>query len=106
MIEQSREEIAGMLLGAYTSRQPVEPLTEKYDDRTGEIALIRAAVDEVAAARIAVLLLPGVGTAEDLRMAHDAGARWPGSRPTAPRPTSRSSTSARPVSSAWRRSGS
>ena len=34
VIEQSREEIAGMLLGAYTSRQPVEPLTEKYDDLT------------------------------------------------------------------------
>ena len=38
MIEQSREEIAGMLLGAYTSRQPVEPLTEKYDDLTLEDA--------------------------------------------------------------------
>ncbi len=34
VIEQLREEIAGMLLGAYTSRQPVEPLTEKYDDLT------------------------------------------------------------------------
>jgi 2-keto-4-pentenoate hydratase len=27
---QTREEIAGMLLGAYASRIPVEPLTEKY----------------------------------------------------------------------------
>lgn len=34
MIEQLREEIAGMLLGAYTSRQPVDPLTEKYDALT------------------------------------------------------------------------
>ena len=35
-----------------------------------------------------------------------AAPRWPGSRPTAPRPTSRSSTSARPVGSAWRPSAS
>jgi 4-hydroxy 2-oxovalerate aldolase len=39
-----------------------------------EISLIRAAVDEARAARIAVLLLPGVGTVEDLREARDAGA--------------------------------
>ena len=39
-------------------------------------------------AKIAVLLVPGIGTMEDLQRAHDAGARSPGSRPTAPRPTS------------------
>jgi 4-hydroxy 2-oxovalerate aldolase len=39
-----------------------------------EISLIRAAVDEARAARIAVLLLPGVGTVEDLRAAREAGA--------------------------------
>ncbi|GLW64408.1 4-hydroxy-2-oxovalerate aldolase [Actinomadura rubrobrunea] len=39
-----------------------------------EIKLIAAAVDEAKTARIAVLLLPGVGTVEDLRRAHDAGA--------------------------------
>ena len=39
-----------------------------------EIKLIAAAVDEATTARVAVLLLPGVGTVEDLRQAHDAGA--------------------------------
>ena len=39
-----------------------------------EISLIRAAVDEAQAARIAVLLIPGVGTVEDLREAQEAGA--------------------------------
>jgi 4-hydroxy 2-oxovalerate aldolase len=39
-----------------------------------EISLIRAAVDEARAARIAVLLLPGVGTVDDLREARQAGA--------------------------------
>jgi len=29
--QQTREDIAGMLLGAYSSRTPVEPLTGKYD---------------------------------------------------------------------------
>jgi 4-hydroxy 2-oxovalerate aldolase len=39
-----------------------------------ETALIRAAVAEAERARIAVLLLPGVGTVEDLRRAREAGA--------------------------------
>jgi len=42
--------------------------------RTDEIKLIAAAEDEARHARIAVLLLPGVGTVEDLHRAHDAGA--------------------------------
>ena len=29
--QQTREKIAGMLLGAYSSRKPVEPLTGQYD---------------------------------------------------------------------------
>src|SRR6202044_1337345 len=39
-----------------------------------DIALVRAAVDEATRAKIAVLLLPGVGTVEDLRQAREAGA--------------------------------
>jgi 4-hydroxy 2-oxovalerate aldolase len=41
---------------------------------TDELRLIEAAVEEARRARIAVLLLPGVGTAEDLREAALAGA--------------------------------
>jgi 4-hydroxy 2-oxovalerate aldolase len=42
--------------------------------KVDEFDLIAAAVDESARARIAVLLLPGVGTIEHLRHAHDVGA--------------------------------
>ncbi|OLE29650.1 MAG: 4-hydroxy-2-oxovalerate aldolase [Actinobacteria bacterium 13_1_20CM_3_71_11] len=42
--------------------------------RVDELDLIAAAVDEARTARIAVLLLPGVGTIEHLRKAHGAGA--------------------------------
>ena len=42
---------------------------------TDELELIRAAVDTVERARIAVLLLPGLGTIHDLEAAHDAGAQ-------------------------------
>jgi 4-hydroxy 2-oxovalerate aldolase len=41
---------------------------------TDEIRLVAAAVDEAARAKIAVLILPGVGTVDDLRNAYDAGA--------------------------------
>ncbi|WP_406350371.1 4-hydroxy-2-oxovalerate aldolase [Streptomyces sp. NBC_00658] len=41
---------------------------------TDEIELVEAAVAEARQARIAVLLLPGLGTVEDLHRAHDAGA--------------------------------
>jgi 4-hydroxy 2-oxovalerate aldolase len=40
-----------------------------------ELALIAAAVDEAGEARIACLLLPGVGTIDDMRAAAAAGAR-------------------------------
>jgi 4-hydroxy 2-oxovalerate aldolase len=39
-----------------------------------ELSLIAAAADEVRSARIAVLLLPGLGTGEDMRAAAHAGA--------------------------------
>ncbi|MGH3745938.1 MAG: hypothetical protein ACRDT8_00905, partial [Micromonosporaceae bacterium] len=39
-----------------------------------EIQLVAAAAEEATQAKIAVLLLPGVGTVEDLRKAHSAGA--------------------------------
>jgi len=42
--------------------------------RTDEMTLIRAAAEEARQAQIAVLLVPGIGTADDLRRAHDAGA--------------------------------
>ena len=41
---------------------------------TDDITLVRAAVDEAKRARIAVLLLPGLGTVADLKAAADAGA--------------------------------
>jgi 4-hydroxy 2-oxovalerate aldolase len=42
--------------------------------RQDEIELIAAAVDEATQAQIAVLLLPGLGTVEDLKHAHGVGA--------------------------------
>lgn len=40
-----------------------------------ELDLIRAAVDETKQSKIAVLMLPGLGTIDDLNRAYDAGAR-------------------------------
>jgi 4-hydroxy 2-oxovalerate aldolase len=42
---------------------------------TNEMSLIRAAVEEARQARIAVLMVPGIGTKQDLRLAAEAGAR-------------------------------
>ncbi|MCX6499390.1 MAG: 4-hydroxy-2-oxovalerate aldolase [Arthrobacter sp.] len=41
---------------------------------TPELDLVRAAVDEARNAKIAVLMLPGLGTIHDLNQAHEAGA--------------------------------
>jgi 4-hydroxy 2-oxovalerate aldolase len=41
---------------------------------TPELDLVRAAVDEAKQAKIAVLMLPGLGTIQDLNQAHNAGA--------------------------------
>jgi 4-hydroxy 2-oxovalerate aldolase len=40
---------------------------------TDELTLIRAAVEEARQARIAALMLPGVGTTDDIRAVHDLG---------------------------------
>ncbi len=42
--------------------------------KVDELQLIRAAVDEATQAKIAVLMLPGLGTVHDLRLAREAGA--------------------------------
>jgi 4-hydroxy 2-oxovalerate aldolase len=42
---------------------------------TNEMNLVKAAVEEAAQARIAVLMVPGIGTKKDLRLAAEAGAR-------------------------------
>jgi 2-keto-4-pentenoate hydratase len=56
MIPQTREEIAGALLGAYASREPIDPLTEQYADLTVEdsyeIQLLQVARWVAAGARV------------------------------------------------------
>lgn len=42
--------------------------------RVDELALLRAAAEEVDQARLAILLLPGIGVASDLHEVHDIGA--------------------------------
>lgn len=71
-----------------------------------ELRLIAAAREEATQARIAVLLVPGIGTVDDLRRAHDAGAEIVRVATTAPRPTSARSASGSPGTWAWRPSGS
>ncbi|MDT4942845.1 MAG: 4-hydroxy 2-oxovalerate aldolase [Pseudonocardiales bacterium] len=42
--------------------------------KVSDIVLVRAAAEEAKKAKIAILLVPGIGTMEDLRNAHEAGA--------------------------------
>ena len=56
MIQQTREEIAGMLLGAYSTREPVEPPTGRYEGLTVDdayaIQLLQVAHWRAAGARV------------------------------------------------------
>ena len=56
MRQETREEIAGVLLGAYATREPVEPLTGRYEGLTVEdayeIQLLQVARWTAAGARI------------------------------------------------------
>ena len=70
--------------------------------RHTDAELVATAVQTVDRAKIAVLVLPGLGTVENLREVHGVGAEWPGSPPTPPRPMSRSSISGRRVSWEWK----
>ncbi len=66
-----------------------------------DIARIEAAAEAVSRAKIATLLLPGIGTLHDLKAAYQAGARWCGSPPTAAKRTSRRSILPLPASWGW-----
>ncbi len=67
-----------------------------------DIARIEAAADVVSQAKIATLLLPGIGTLHDLKAAYQAGGRgWCGSPPTAAKRTSRRSILPLPASWGW-----
>lgn len=73
--------------------------------KTPEQELIKLAAATAKEARIAFLMLPGVGTKDDIKEARDNGGRSAGSPPTAPRPTCRSSISGWPANWVWKPSG-
>jgi 4-hydroxy 2-oxovalerate aldolase len=73
--------------------------------KTPEQELIKLAAETAKEAKIAFLMLPGVGTKEDIKPRTTAD-RSAGSPRTAPRPTYRSSTSAWPGNWAWKPSDS
>jgi isopropylmalate/homocitrate/citramalate synthase len=62
---------------------------------------IEAVAEVISHAKLTTLLLPGIGTVHDLKRAYDLACGRCASPPTAPRPTSRASTSSSPASWAW-----
>jgi len=62
---------------------------------------IEAAAAAINTAVLTTLLLPGIGTIADLKLAQSLGCVRCGSPPTAPRPTSPRNTSQPPANSAW-----
>ncbi len=62
---------------------------------------IEAAAEVLDRAVLTTLILPGIGTIDDLARARDLVSRACASRRTAPRPTSRSSTSPGRANTAW-----
>lgn len=73
--------------------------------KTPEQELIKLAAATAKEARIAFLMLPGVGTKDDIKEARTTAGRSAGSPPTAPRPTCRSSISGWPANWVWKPSG-
>ena len=73
--------------------------------KADETTLIAAAADGAKHAKIAVLLIPGIGTKDGPAARPTPAPRWSASPPTAPRPTSASSTSPPPASSGMERVG-
>lgn len=66
-----------------------------------DLEWIEAAADVVKHAKIATLLLPGIGTIHDLKNAWQAGARWFVWQRTVPKPMFPPSIFSMPASSEW-----